>query len=176
MKKILIAFIIFTAAIPTYTLAKEKNITSSATNATKVEFKSFFKGDIELQGIEQDKDGRIISIFTGKDKVSWEENRGVIQQSMVYGDGKKDSRTWLLTFDNDTDFGIVVHDLNGIATGQTGNNLVNMSYTLYLPKGDKKQNVQFREVVYFINQSTAISIADNNLGIKRTTFLHKKAE
>jgi hypothetical protein len=61
---------------------------------------------------------------------SWQGNVGTLKEDFVYSDGRKDQRTWTITFQDDRTFTATAHDVVGIAKGTQDGNAVNMSYVL----------------------------------------------
>ena len=105
----------------------------------KIDIKKFFVGDIEGFAITRDRDGKIVSTQTMKISGKWDENKGVIQQNVVAVDGTKDSRTWLITLNQDGTFDGVGHDVSSMAQGKQAGNAARMVYSLLLPAAEGKQ-------------------------------------
>ncbi len=128
--------------------------------ASKFDVKTFFNGDIEVFAITQDNNGKIIGSYTAKMNGKWDDYKGILQQNYVYETGKKDSRTWLITADSDNSFSAVGHDVVTPIKGKQVGNAMQMLYTLSI-KGaeDKKQNVDHEDVIYLVDDRSAIGIA-----------------
>lgn len=132
--------------------------------APKLDIKNFFNGDVEVFAVTQDRDGKIIGSFTSKMNGKWEDTKGVLQQNIVRYDGKKDSRTWLITLDSDGSFDAVAHDMVTAIQGKQLGNAMQMIYTLSVPHEGKKEKVDFEENFYLVDERSAIGITSMRRG------------
>ncbi len=175
---ILFALTISSCAVSGYTRGgssdkdQAKNV-SQITSQSKTSFKNYFTGNIEIRGIVEDKSGIITQTFTGKMRASWEENRAVLQEAITYSDGKKGGRTWLITLEPSGDFGIVVHDLVGPASGNTSGAATVMSYGIKEGEGKSEKVEKFRKVIYIIDDSSAISTSIASSGLRHVAFYRR---
>lgn len=126
--------------------------------APKFDVKTFFNGDIEVFAITQDVEGKIIGSYTAKMNGKWEDAKGVLQQNFIYDGGKKDSRTWLITTDSDGVFNAVGHDVVTPVKGKQIGNAMQMLYTLSLPQNGKKENVDYEDNIYLVEDRSALGI------------------
>lgn len=130
----------------------------------KIDFKKFFSGDIEGFAITQDQNGKISGTQTVKINGKWDENKGVIQQNFIYADGKKDSRTWLITFNDNGTFDAVGHDVSSPAKGKQIGNAAQMIYSLLLSENGVKREVKFEDKMYLVDDKSMIVISDFKKG------------
>jgi hypothetical protein len=133
---------------------------NSLDKAPKFDVKNFFNGDIEVFAITQDEKGKIIGTFTAKMNGKWDDSKGVLQQNYISESGKKDTRTWLITVDNDESFTAVGHDVVTPIKGKQVGNSMQMIYTLSVKiDGGAKQNVDHEDVIYMVDERSAMGIA-----------------
>jgi hypothetical protein len=128
--------------------------------ANKMDMKQFFDGNIEAFAIKQDANGKIIATFTAKINGKWEDNKGVIQQNFLYSDGAKDSRTWLVTLDTDGTFEAVGHNVSVPAKGKQIGNAAQSNYSLNLSSKTGKEEVNFEDKMYLVDENSMIMISD----------------
>jgi len=137
----------------------------SLDRSTKFDWKRFFNGDVEGFAVIQDGSGKIIETETFKINGKWDDNKGVIQQNFTYGSGDKDSRTWLITLENDGTFTAIGHDITAPAQGKQQGNAMQMNYTLLLGGKDKqKVKVTFEDKIYLVDDKSAIMISESTAG------------
>lgn len=128
--------------------------------ANKMDMKKFFDGNIEAFAIKQDANGKIIATFTAKISGKWDDNKGVIQQNFLYSDGTKDSRTWLVTVDTDGTFDAVGHNVSVPAKGKQIGNAAQSKYSLSLSSKAGKEEVNFEDKMYLVDENSMIMISD----------------
>lgn len=130
-----------------------------ANNNPKFDIRSYFNGNLEAQGIIQDRGGKVIKSFKVKMKGSWQGNKGKLEEYFVFSDGKNESRIWDLEMQNDHDFTGKAHDVVGIAKGKQYGNAINMNYVLTIPVDDKKYDVKIKDWLYLTDEATAINVS-----------------
>lgn len=132
--------------------------------ATKIDIKKFFNGDLEGFAITQDGNGKIIATEAVKINGKWEENKGVVQQNFIYPDGKKDSRTWLITLNDDGTFDAVGHNVTSHGQGKQVGNTAQMIYGLTIPVNGVKKEVKFEDKMYLVDDKSMIAISSFKSG------------
>lgn len=130
----------------------------------KMDVKKFFNGELEGFSIIQGADGKISGTQTVKITSKWEEDKGVWTQVFTLNDGKKDSRTWLVTLNDDGTFDAVGHDVSVPATGKQIGNVAQMIYALSLPTKVEgrtvKEAVQYEDRMYLVDDKSMIMITE----------------
>lgn len=124
----------------------------------KMDVKKFFDGDIDAFAIKQDSTGKIVGSITAEINGRWKDNKGVIQQDFTYNDGKKDSRTWLITANQDGTFSAVGHDVTNSAKGKQVGNAAQSIYSLMLDSKTAQEEFTFEERMYLVNEESMIMI------------------
>jgi hypothetical protein len=130
----------------------------------KIDIRKYFNGDIEGFAIVQDEDEKIIGTQIVKINGKWDENKGVIQENFITTDGKKDSRTWLVTVESDGSFGATGHDVSSLGQGKQSGNAAQMNYTLLIPSADGRQEVTFEDKMYLVDEKSMIMISNFKRG------------
>jgi hypothetical protein len=133
-------------------------------NSAKLDVKSFFNGDLEGFAISQDQNGKITGTNTIKINGSWEGNKGVVQEVFIYNGGKKDSRTWLITLEDDGTFDAVGHNVSSPAKGRQVGNAAQMIYSLLIPTNGVKEEVKFEDKMYLVDDKSMIKISSFKKG------------
>jgi hypothetical protein len=126
----------------------------------KMDIKNFFNGDIESFAITQDQNGKISGTSTSKINSKWEENKGVMQEIFFDDKSKKDSRTWLITSNQDGTFDMVGHDMLTPVKGKQIGNAAQMIYSLSINAEGVKQEVKFEDKVYLVDEKSAVMISN----------------
>lgn len=123
---------------------------------SKLNLKTFLNGNIDSYAVTFDENGKIQSTYTAKINGTWDENRGTVRFNYVYNNGKKENRTWLVTFNENGEYSAIGHDFVGEATGKQLGNASLINYNLMIPLKDKKQQVEFEDRIYQIDENSAI--------------------
>jgi len=159
---------------------KEPKAIAFLEKAPKVDIKTFFKGDVKGYAIIQDPTGKIINTYNSKMTGKWEDNKGVLQQSFVYNDGKRDSRTWLITVGEDGAFDAVGHDVMDPAKGKQVGNVLQMEYSLGVMVEKQRQKMVYDDVFYMIDERSMMGTSVMKKGgaviAKATVFIRKAAD
>ena len=130
--------------------------------STKMDIKTFFNGDIKASGIVQNSNGKIIGTYIAKIEGNWDENKGVIKYNFTVGENKKDSRTWLITLNEDGKFEGVGHGVVKTAQGNQIGNAMRMFYSLSVNKNGKKEEISYEDKIYLIDEKSAILISKSS--------------
>lgn len=132
--------------------------------APKIDVKNFFSGDLDGFAIIRDTQGLINDSFTLKVNGAWEGNRGTIRYNYVYNGGKKDSRTWLITINDSTNFSAIGHDFVQTAQGLNQGNSAAVNYGLTTLFEEQKQRIDFEDHLYLVDENSAIVISTMKKG------------
>lgn len=145
------------------------------------DIKNFFDGNVEGFAIVQDGNGKIIDTKTITISGDWDENKGTIKQKFTTADGKKDSRTWLITLEDDgKNFSAIGHDIVSPVQGKQAGNAMQMLYSLSLSGSVKgqKTTVNFDDKLYLVDKNSAIMISTAKAGfagdVKKVIISFKK--
>ncbi|MDX2082400.1 MAG: DUF3833 domain-containing protein [Rickettsiales bacterium] len=128
-------------------------------NSPKFDIRQYLNGDLEAQGILQDRSGKVIKSFTVKMRGNWVGNAGQLEENFVFSDGKKDQRTWKINMIDDNNFTAKAHDTVGIATGQQFGNAMKMNYVLSVDVDGKKYDIKLVDWIFLVDEKTAINVS-----------------
>ncbi|MBU6339521.1 MAG: DUF3833 family protein [Rickettsiales bacterium] len=128
-------------------------------NSPKLDIRNYLNGNLEAQGILQDRGGKVIKSFTVKMKGTWKGNNGKLAEDFVFSDGKKDHRDWEITMLDDNNFTAKAHDTVGIAKGQQYGNSMKMVYILSVDVDGKKYDISLTDWIYLVDSKTAINVS-----------------
>jgi Protein of unknown function (DUF3833) len=115
-----------------YMLTGCSSITTAdyASTTPKLDIRQYLNGKLEAWGVLFDYTGKADLHFYVTMEGSWKGNVGTLKEDFTYSDGRKDQRTWTITFTDDTNFTATAHDVAGMAVGSQAGNAANMRYTL----------------------------------------------
>jgi endonuclease V-like protein UPF0215 family len=128
-------------------------------NSPKLDIRNYLNGNLEAEGILQDRAGKVIKSFTVKMNGTWKGNNGKLAEDFVFSDGKKDHRDWEITIVDDNNFTAKAHDTVGIAKGQQYGNAVKMAYVLSVDVDGKKYDISLTDWIYLVDSKTAINVS-----------------
>lgn len=129
-------------------------------STVKMNYRDFFNGKLEGFAIKKGQDGKITNSFKVEITGNWDDNRGVVKYNYIYFDGKKDSRTWLVTVDRDGTYEAIGHDVARPAQGEQIGNSARASYSLKISDKKTKEEVLFTEQMYLVDSESMILIQD----------------
>ncbi len=132
--------------------------------APKFNIKNFFNGNLEGFAVIKNENGKIENSFVLDVDGKWEGDKGTVRYNYVFNGGKKDSRTWLFTVDDAENYTAIGHDFISPAKGRQAGNVSQILYTLIYPHKDKKQNVDFEDNIYLIDENSVIIISEMFIG------------
>lgn len=154
---------------------------ASLNDAIKADYKKFFDGDIEAFSVIFDENDKITATKIIKINGDWEENKGIIRQRFVDNKGNRDSRTWLITLEDNNKFTAIGHDSASPANGIVSGNAIQMRYTLLVPYLGVKEKINFLDTMYMVDENSMIKISefsknDKKIGKKIVSLTKVKSD
>lgn len=128
-------------------------------NNPKFDIRNYFNGNLEAQGILQDRSGKVIKSFKVTMKGSWQENKGKLEEEFSFSDGKKENRIWDLEMIDENNFTGKAHDVVGMAKGEQYGNAVKMEYVLTIPVDGKKYDVRIKDWLFLTDETNVINVS-----------------
>ena len=128
--------------------------------AEKLDYRDFFDGEIDGFAIVKNQYGKITATKKVYIDAEWEGNKGIIKNKYVYNDGKKDSRTWLVTLSKDGTFDAVGHDVSVPAHGKQIANAAQSTYTLKIKDSQRSEDIFYEDRMYLVDQDSMIMITN----------------
>ena len=91
-------------------------------------------GEMVCEGVIFGPLGRVTSTFTADFNITWDGNRGVMDEVFRYNDGSTQNRQWRITLDRDGTFLSEADDVPGGGTGVQSGGTVQMRYRIQVPE------------------------------------------
>lgn len=133
-------------------------IENYANNQPKLDIRNYLNGKIKAWGILEDRSGNITRRFEVDMTGTWIKNEGILEEYFVFDDGKKESRTWKIKFNDEKNFTASAGDVVGIATGKQIGNAMQMNYVLDLKLDNgKNYHVKLDDWMYLIDENTLVN-------------------
>lgn len=99
------------------------------------ELKQHLNGDMICEGVIYGPLGRVTSTFSADFEISWEGDKGVMDEIFRYNDGSTQTRQWRITSGTDGKFDLQADDVPGGGSGTARGHAVQMVYPIKLPEG-----------------------------------------
>jgi len=144
----------------------------------KFDLFNYFEGKTEAWGQFQDRFGTLKRRFKVSITGTVEGNVLTLDERFIYDDGEKQTRIWTITQTEDGHYIGTAEDVIGQAKGLSAGSVLNWSYTLALPIGERVVNVQFNDWMFLQDNTTMINRAEvSKWGIRlgEVTLFFKKS-
>lgn len=129
-----------------------------ANKTPKLDIRSYLNGPLEAWGVLYDYSGKADLEFYVTMTGTWQGNTGTLEEHFVYSDGRKDQRTWTITFSDDHHFKATAHDVVGEAKGTQHGNAVNMQYVLNAKRSSGEMiTLSMDDWMYLMNDKILIN-------------------
>ena len=133
--------------------------TDYAQEQPQLDFRAYFNGPVQAQGLFADRSGRVIKRFTVAMVGRWEGQQGVLEEDFVYSDGTRERRVWRLTDLGGGRFEGRADDVVGVAIGQQSGSALRWQYTMKVPVDGRVIEFQFDDWMYQIDGKTMLNKA-----------------
>tara|TARA_B110001454_G_scaffold219111_1_gene250006 strand:- start:8819 stop:9361 length:543 start_codon:yes stop_codon:yes gene_type:complete len=120
-------------------------------------FEEFFSGNLEANGVFQDRSGKVIKQIHCKMRTEKKGDDILIHEDFVYSDGIKENRTWIISKGKDGNLVGRAGDVLGDAKISTSGFAFNMNYVLRLKVGDDTIDVKMDDWMYRVNEKLVIN-------------------
>ncbi len=122
-----------------------------------LDLRQYFDGEIEAQGMFQNRSGEVVRRFTVAIKGSWQGNVGTLEEDFFYSDGTTDRRVWTITRIDEHNYTGTADDVIGEATGKAYGNALHWRYVLALDVDGKTYKVDFDDWMYLIDEKIMLN-------------------
>ncbi len=122
-----------------------------------LDLRQYFDGEIEAQGMFQNRSGEVVRRFTVAIKGSWQGNVGTLEEDFFYSDGTTDRRVWTITRIDEHNYTGTADDVIGEATGKAYGNALHWRYVLALEVDDKTYKVDFDDWMYLVDDEVMLN-------------------
>ncbi len=122
-----------------------------------LDLRQYFDGEIEAQGMFQNRSGEVVRRFTVAIRGSWQGNVGTLEEDFFYSDGTTDRRVWTITRIDEHNYIGTADDVIGEATGKAYGNALRWRYFLALDVDGKTYKVDFDDWMYLIDEKIMLN-------------------
>lgn len=98
------------------------------------EIKKHLNGKMVCEGVIFGPLGRVTSTFVADFDISWDGDRGVMDELFRYNDGSTQTRQWIIQNGKDGHFSTEAEDVPGGGVGTHAGHAVQMRYAIRLPE------------------------------------------
>ena len=127
----------------------------------KLSLESFFNGTLDVHGMVHDRSGKVLRRFTMVMNASWNGSVGTLNEELLWSDGEKESKTWILTKTAEGKYEGTMGDVVGRATTEVSGNAFQMLYVVKVPvgKGEDRKVYEFdvEDWMHMIDDKTLLS-------------------
>lgn len=125
----------------------------------KLSLESFFNGTLDVHGMVHDRSGKVLRRFTMVMNASWNGPVGTLNEELLWSDGEKESKTWILTKTAEGKYEGTMGDVVGTAKTEVSGNTFQMLYVVKVPVGDDKKIYEFdvEDWMHMIDDRTLLS-------------------
>jgi len=132
----------------------------------QLDLKRYFNGTVDGWGMVQDRSGRVLRRFHVVIVASWDGDKGVLDESFDWSDGKKEKRVWTVSKNGDRYSGSA-GDVIGTAAGEAAGNALRWVYVLKLPPEQGGHEVDVDDWMFLVDDETLLNRSTiNKFGIR----------
>ncbi|MEY4283589.1 MAG: DUF3833 domain-containing protein [Betaproteobacteria bacterium] len=134
-----------------------------AKQGPQLDLKTYFNGRIVAHGMFIKRGGEVARRFKVIMDASWRQESGVnvgtLDEAFEYDDGEKQRRVWTIKELSPGVYEGTADDVVGKAVGKASGHALNWKYTLSLPVGGDRYNVQFDDWMHLIDDQVMLNKA-----------------
>jgi hypothetical protein len=132
----------------------------------QLDLKRYFNGTVDGWGMVQNRSGRVLRRFHVVIVASWDDSKGVLDESFDWSDGKKERRVWHIVKTGDRYSGSA-GDVVGRAAGEAAGNTLRWAYVLKLPPEQGGYEVDVDDWMFLLDDETLLNRSTiNKFGIR----------
>ncbi len=122
-----------------------------------LDLRTYFDGQLDAQGIFQDRSGEVIRRFHVAIDARWVGNVGTLDERFTYADGTTQRRVWTVTRLGDGRYSGRADDVVGEAQGEAAGNALRWRYVMALPVDGRVWNVDFDDWMYLMDDRVMLN-------------------
>lgn len=131
------------------------------------ELKEHLNGPMICEGVIYGPLGRVTSTFAADFNISWDGNKGVMDEVFRYNDGSTQTRQWRITEGSGGRFDLEADDVPGGGKGASRGHAVQMLYPIKLPEGSGGHVLTCMDWMYMTPDGTIMNRSQfRKFGIK----------
>lgn len=139
------------------------DVTQYAKQGPELDLKRYFNGRIVANGMFIKRGGEVARRFKVVMDANWRKEGGldvgVLDEAFEYDDGEKQRRIWTIKEVSPGVYEGTADDVVGKATGKASGHALNWKYTLSLPVGGERYEVQFDDWMHLIDDQVLLNKA-----------------
>jgi hypothetical protein len=124
-----------------------------AAETPKLDLREYFRGPVDGWGVVQDRSGKVVRRFTVEIICTWNGDEGILDESFIWSDGKREKRIWKLKKNGDRYVG-TAGDVVGEASGLASGNALQWNYVLKLPPDQGGYEMNMDDWMWLIDSKT----------------------
>jgi Protein of unknown function (DUF3833) len=124
-----------------------------------LDLQTFFVGPMKAWGIVQNLRGHIVQRLDIDMFGRWNDNQGVLDETIRYSNGREEKRTWNLLKNPDGTFSGTAEGIRGVAKGESSGYATRWNYTMTILADGKKINVCFDDWMFAMNDKILVNRA-----------------
>jgi hypothetical protein len=132
------------------------DVASYAAERPRLDLARYFDGKIDAWGLVHDRAGRVVQRFQVAIDASWSGDRGTLDESFVYADGRREKRVWTVIKDGDR-YTATAADVVGTAVGSASGNAVNLRYVLAVPIDGSVWNLDMDDWMFLMDDTVMLN-------------------
>jgi len=134
-----------------------QDVSLYANNEPKFELQDFFSGSLTAHGILKNRSGEVIRYFNATLEGSWENGVGTLVEEFLFDDGEIQSRTWIMTPDENGQYIATANDVTGFGEVKISGNALFMNYVLQVPYDGDVLEVNVDDRMYMVKDGVVIN-------------------
>ena len=127
--------------------------------ASRFELTTFFSGRTRARGVFEDRFGRLRRRFTVEMHGGWQGGVFVLDEVLVYDDGRRETRVWRVLPEGQGRFTATCPDCVGLARGECADGIIRTLYKFRLQLNSRVLVVDFDDRLYRLDDDTAVNRA-----------------
>ena len=132
-------------------------VTDYQNNQPRLVAEEFFNGPLTAHGVVKNRSGKVIRSFNVTLTGSWQNGKGILDESFIFDDGEKQKRVWHLNPMGAGLYSATANDVTGTGEMQVSGNSLFMDYVLQVPYKGKTLDVRVDDRMYLVNPNTLIN-------------------
>ena len=127
----------------------------------------YFDGTVDAWGVVTDRSGKVLQRFTVLMRCRWEGDQGTLDEDFTYADGRREKRVWTIVREAPGRYRGRAADVVGEARGVAAGNALNWRYTLDVPVGKDRFQVDFDDWMFLMDDDVLLNRAEmSKFGIR----------
>jgi hypothetical protein len=117
----------------------------------------YFDGTVDGWGMVQDRSGKVLRRFYVRMECSWTGDRGTLDETFDWSDGKKEKRVWTVVRTGPNQYVGTAGDVVGEARGVSAGNALQWRYVLKLPADQGGWEVDVDDWMFLVDERTLLN-------------------